>query len=187
MTIYSSNYHQVPVGNYIATTSMASRPHSNIEVNNGAETHIALRLGRLFLDPRNYDGTAGKQEIAVFAIKEGKAVWTTYTKGGDSLELAPGQYIIHTSYGLKKVDTVTISSRQCTRLTISGAAKFTATQEGIDIRRIIPKSVPLWIALLRNGQEIQVPPGLYEIKVRGAKTGYRLNMQSGQAYTYQMP
>ena len=195
--IISSNYHQVPAGRYYATISMPAYPQSGITITAGAETNVALRLGRLVLDPRNFDGTAGKQGINVFAITDEPAtpggarltnsVVTFAGKGGDSLNLAPGRYIVHTGYGMRKIDTITIRSQECTKLTITGAAKFTATKDGVDIRRVVPKSVSLWVALLNNGQDIQLPPGLYEIKLRGSKTGYRLNMESGQAYTYQAP
>jgi hypothetical protein len=195
LTITSSKYQQVPAGRYVAVISMGASPQSSIVVNAGAENHLALRLGKLELDPRNFDGTASKQEISVYAITDepiqGNArltntVVTLLAKGGDKINLAPGRYIVHSRYGLLQKDTITIRAQECTKLTITGAAKFTATKEGIDIKKIIPGSVPQWIALLKNGEEIQLPPGLYEIKERyGNQKAYRLKMESGQVYSYE--
>lgn len=194
--ITSSEYQQVPAGRYYATVSMAASPQSGITVTAGAETNVALRLGRMVLDPRNFDGSASKQEIGVYAIQDEPAnaggsrltntVVTLLAKGGDSLDLAPGRYIVHTRYGLLQKDTIIIRSQECTKITISGAAKFTAAEEKIELRKVIPNSVPQWITFLSNGQDIQLAPGLYEIRTT-TKGTYRLKMEAGQAYTYKAP
>jgi len=192
--IYSSTYAQVPQGNYIAQVSISAYPRKPITVSGDYE--VTLRLGRLYIDPKNWDGSDSKILTDILAIVEknanGSELSSSTVKGdlksGEFVDLAPGRYIVKSKYGITESDTIIIRGGQCTRLSISGHAKFKAPKENIVLKKLLPGSNRIdknWAKLIGKEEEIQLPPGTDEVKPeKPGQKAYRVTLLSNRGYIY---